>query len=137
MNLPFNIKMLFLNLSIYQSCIYFLNLPYYKTLTCSCLHSLHWWHLTPPNQLPSFLGLKNTPTAPRQKGLILPNEGPGYNTKPSHGEVPVMLELWGMQSNPSLPLFLGPLWPGVVVPDRTQSMSNRTELHIYVKLNYL
>ena len=25
-----------------------------------------------------------------------------------------MLELWGMQSTPSLPLVLGPLWPGVI-----------------------
>ena len=29
-----------------------------------------------------------------------------------------MLELWGMQSTPSLPLLPGPLWPGVVAPDK-------------------
>ena len=29
-----------------------------------------------------------------------------------------MLELWGMQSAPSLPLLPGPLWPGVVAPDK-------------------
>ena len=33
-----------------------------------------------------------------------------------------MLELWGMRSTPSLPSFPGPLWPGVVVPDRILSM---------------
>ena len=33
-----------------------------------------------------------------------------------------MLELWGMQSTPSLPLFPDPLWPGVVAPDRDPSM---------------
>ena len=33
-----------------------------------------------------------------------------------------MLELWGMQSTPSLPLLLGPLWPGMVAPDRALSM---------------
>ena len=33
-----------------------------------------------------------------------------------------MLELWGMQSTPSLPSFPGPLWPGVVAPDRVLSM---------------
>ena len=33
-----------------------------------------------------------------------------------------MLEIWGMQSTPSLPLLLGPLWPGMVVPDRALSM---------------
>ena len=31
-----------------------------------------------------------------------PNEYPGYDTKQSNGEVPVMLGLWGMQSTPSL-----------------------------------
>ena len=29
-----------------------------------------------------------------------------------------MLELWGMQSIPSLPLLPGPLLPGVVVPEK-------------------
>ena len=41
------------------------------------------------------------------------NECPRYDTKQSDGEVPVILELWGMRSNPSLPLPPGPLWPGV------------------------
>ena len=35
---------------------------------------------------------------------------------------PVMRELWGMQSTPSLPLLPGPLWPGMVAPDRALSM---------------
>ena len=48
---------------------------------------------------------------------------PGYDTKQSDGEVPVMLGLWGMQSTPSLPLVLGPLWPRMVAPDRALSMS--------------
>ena len=51
-----------------------------------------------------------------------PNECPGYDTKQSDGEVPVMLELRGMQSTPLLPLLPGPLWPGVVAPDRALSM---------------
>ena len=46
-----------------------------------------------------------------------PNECPGYD-KLSDVEVPVMLELWGMQSTPSLPSLPGPLWPGVVAPDK-------------------
>ena len=29
-----------------------------------------------------------------------------------------MLELWGMRSTSSLPLLPGPLWPGVVAPDK-------------------
>ena len=40
----------------------------------------------------------------------LPKEDPGYDTKQSDGKAPVMLELWGMQSTPSLPLLPGPLW---------------------------
>ena len=51
-----------------------------------------------------------------------PNECPGYDTKQSDGEVPVMLELWGMPNSPSLPSFPGPLWPGVVALDRVLSM---------------
>ena len=47
-----------------------------------------------------------------------PNERPGYDTKQSDGEVPAMLELWGMRSTPSLPSLPGPLWPGVVAPDK-------------------
>ena len=37
------------------------------------------------------------------------------------GEVPD-LEVWGMQSTPSLPLLPGPLWPRMVAPDRVLSM---------------
>ena len=47
-----------------------------------------------------------------------PNECPGYETKQSDGEVPAMLELWGMRSTLSLPLLPGQLWPGVVAPDK-------------------
>ena len=43
-------------------------------------------------------------------GVPPTNECPGYDTKQSDSEVPVMLELWGMQSTPSLPLLPGPLW---------------------------
>ena len=44
------------------------------------------------------------------------NECPGYD-KQYDGEVPVMLELWRMQSSPSLPSLPGPLWPGKGEPD--------------------
>ena len=50
------------------------------------------------------------------------NESPGYDTKQSDGEVPVMLGLWEMGSTPSLPLLPGPLCPRVVAPDRALSM---------------
>ena len=39
-----------------------------------------------------------------------PNECPEYGTKQSDGEVPVMQELWGIRSTPSLPSLLIPLW---------------------------
>ena len=61
-------------------------------------------------------------TAPQQRGKTPLNECPAYDTKQSDGEVPVMLGLWGIRSTPSLPLLLGPLWPGVVAPDRALSM---------------
>ena len=53
---------------------------------------------------------------------LLHNECPGYDIKQYDGEVPVILELWGMQSTPSLPSFPGLLKPGLVAPDRVQSM---------------
>ena len=52
------------------------------------------------------------------RGVRLPNECPGYDTKQSDCEVPAMLEIWGMRSTPSLPSLPGPLWPGVVAPDK-------------------
>ena len=45
-----------------------------------------------------------------------------YRNLHSHNEVQVMLGLWGMQSTPSLQLLPGPLWPGMVAPDRALSM---------------
>ena len=56
------------------------------------------------------------------RGVRPPNECPGYDTKQSDGEVPVMLELWGMQSTHSLLSLPGPLWPRVVAPDKVLSM---------------
>ena len=46
------------------------------------------------------------------KGLIL-TECPGFDTNIFHGEVTV-LELCGIWSIPSLPVFLGPLWAGIL-----------------------
>ena len=72
--------------------------------------------------LPSWLGLKNTPTASLQRGKTPPQRVSWYDTKQSDGEVPAVLELWGLRSTPSLPSLPGPLWPGVVPPDRALSM---------------
>ena len=65
-----------------------------------------------------------------------PSECPGYDTKSSHGEVLVMLELWGMWSTPSLPSLQGPLLPGVVEPDRVLSMG-QIKLNCVLMLNWI
>ena len=73
--------------------------------------------------LPSRLGLWNTLTAHLQRGNTPPtNKCPGYDTKQSDGEVPVMLGLWVMWNTCSLPLLQGSLWPRVVAPDRVLSI---------------
>ena len=46
----------------------------------------------------------------------------------------VILELWGMQSTPSLLLLQGPFCPGVVAPDRVQSMG-QIKLNCELELN--
>ena len=50
------------------------------------------------------------------------NECPGYDIKQSNGEVPLMLELWGMQSTTWLPSLPSLLWLRVIAPDRVLSM---------------
>ena len=64
-----------------------------------------------------------------------PNKCPDYRTKQSDGEVPVMLELWGMQSTPLLPLLPGSPAPEVVAPHRVLSMS-QIELNCVLILNW-
>ena len=46
-----------------------------------------------------------------------------------------MLELWGMQSTPSLSSLSGPLWPGVVASDRVLSMG-QIEQTVYKQMTY-
>ena len=65
-----------------------------------------------------------------------PNECPGYDTKQSDGEALIMLEIWGMQITPSLPLLPSPLWPRVVVPDRVLSM-DQIELNCVLMQNWI
>ena len=72
--------------------------------------------------LPCRLGLQNTPAASLQRGKTPVTNVLVYDTKKFNGEVPVILELWGMQSTPPLPSLLGPLLLGLVAPDRVLSM---------------
>ena len=55
-----------------------------------------------------------TLTESLQRGKTPTNKCPGYDTKKYHGEVPVMLKLWGMWSTPSLPVLPGIFWLGLV-----------------------
>ena len=64
------------------------------------------------------------------------NKCPGYDTKQSDGEIPVMLELWGMQSTLSLTSLPGPLCPRVVAPDRILSMG-QIVLNCLFMLNWI
>ena len=59
-----------------------------------------------------YLPSKNPPTSVLD--MTLNNQ--------SDSQVPVMLELWGMWSTPSLPSFPDPLWSGVVAPDTVLSI---------------
>ena len=67
------------------------------------------------------------------EGQDFSNECPRYDTKQSDGEAPVMLELLGMWSTPSLLSFPDPLWPGVVAPNRVLSMG-KIELNFVLML---
>ena len=80
------------------------------------------------------MGLLNTPTTSIQRGKILPNESPRYDTKQSDIEAPVMLGLWRILNTLSLLSLLGPLWPGVVASDRVLSMG-QIELNCVLMLN--
>ena len=78
-------------------------------------------------QPPTYVALsagavEYAPTAPPQRGKPGPNECPGYDTKQSDGEVPGMLGFGGIRSTPSLPLLPGPIWPGMIAPDRALFM---------------
>ena len=104
--------------------------------TVDCKDSLLPWYSTSANHWIIFYGLEydlRIYTCPVGwgwrihrlhlcRGVRPPNECPEYDPKQSNGEVPVMLEYWGMWSTPSLPSFPGPLWPFVVVPDRALYM---------------
>ena len=65
-----------------------------------------------------------------------PHECPGYDTKQSDGEVPVMLERWEMWSTPSVISLQCPLWLRVAAPDRVLSI-DEMELNYVLMLNWV
>ena len=77
-----------------------------------CLYCMH---------LAGFVEYTGCISADRQDPPLT-NETYGYDIKQSDGEASVMLELWEMQSAPSLPLFPGSLCSDMEVPDRVLSM---------------
>ena len=81
----------------------------YITVQCKlCVILLFYFHKYKLTQSVGAAGYTDCTSAGGKKE----NESLGYDTKQSYGEVPVMLELWGMQITPSLPLLPGPFWPG-------------------------
>ena len=70
--------------------------------------------LTVSSILLVLLPSQNTLTALLQMDKTLPMNDLHMTLIKSDGEVPVMLELWGMWSTPSLPSLPGPLWPRVL-----------------------
>ena len=96
------------------------------------LHTLHDF-LAPVNT--SYCLAQSTGAASLQRDETPQlNKCPGYDTKQSDGEDPVMLELWGMRSTSSLPSLAGPHWPGVVAPDSVLSIG-QIELNCVLMLN--
>ena len=70
------------------------------------------------------------------RGVRPRNEFPGYDTKQSDGEAPVILELWGMWNTASMLLLPVPLRPRVLIPDRVLSMG-QIELKSVLMLNWI
>ena len=61
--------------------------------------------------------------------LLLCNVCPEYDTKQSDGEVPVLLELWGMCNTPLIAIALRSTLAGLEAPDKDRVYrSNRTKL---------
>ena len=70
-------------------------------------------------QLPGAVEYTNCTSA---EGQDHSQQVSNYNSKQLDCEVPVMLELWGMQSTSLLPSLPGSLWLGIVAPDRALFM---------------
>ena len=112
--------------------------PYDQHWTAA--HESRAWLSSPLNSLAQSAGaVEYTECHLSQRGKTLPLTSVlDYDTKQSDGEVPAVLELWRMRSTPSLPSLPGPLWPGVVAPDKVLSMGlNRTKQHTYAKMNWV
>ena len=110
----------------------------HKVHFCYPVHSdLEWWYLLwSVESIAPLAGVVEYTNCTSAEGRLPANDCPGYDTKQSDGEVLVMLGLWGMWSTPLLPLLPGPLWPGMVAPDRVLSMG-QIELNCILMLNWI
>ena len=91
------------------------------------LNTINQLFVSPANTLLFCKGIRPPPPSQRVSW---------YDTKQYDGEVPVMLELWEMQSTPLLASLQGPLWPGMVVNDRILFMG-QIELKCVLMLNWI
>ena len=82
------------------------------------------WSFVP--MIAQSAGLYNTPTASLQNDKTPANEHPDMTLNN-------LLQLWGMQSTPSLPSLPDTLWPGVVVPEKFLSRG-QIELNCVLKI---
>ena len=65
---------------------------------------------------------------------VTPQRVSWYDTKPTDGEIPVILVLLGIRSVLLLPPLPGPLWQGVLALDSILSMA-QIELNCVLMLN--
>ena len=99
--------------------------PHFTIFSCQSLHRLR-----------SRLGLQNTSTASLLMNKPTPDECRRYDTKRSDDEIPVILELCGMQGTTSLPSLPGHLCLGVLTPDKVLSMG-QIEVNCVLMLNWI
>ena len=120
-----------------HDCIIIFTLWKFSTLVLTGGFSLNHDSKSPEIAAAESAGLRNTLTDLHLcRRARASNECSVYDTKQCDGDVPVMLELWGMQSISSLLSLPGRLWPGVVASDRVLSMGH-IELNCVVMLNWI
>ena len=116
---------------------YLSNYPSKRNKTCRALlekqgRTSEWVSLM--NACPVGWGCR-THRLPLCRRTVL-NERPGNDTKQCDGDVPVMLELWGMRSTTLLSSLPSPHWPGVLASDRALYMG-QIELNCVLILNWI
>ena len=93
-------------------------------------------HCGSPWQIAQSAGAVEYTDCTFAEGWDTPQKCPGYDTKQSDGEAQAVLELWGMRSTSSLTSLPGPLWPGVVAPDRALSMGICLNVKVIARLEF-